>query len=44
MSKIILLGGMLAATLLSAGAATLAFEITKLTAHQQHLRGEIALP
>ena len=36
MGRIILVGGMLAAVLLSAGAATLAFEITKLeVAHQR---------
>ena len=36
MSRIILLGGMLAAVVLSAGATTLAFEITKLeVAHQR---------
>jgi len=50
-----LVGGMLAAVLLCAGAATLAFEITKhqrlapadpavLTTYLQNLRDEIALP
>lgn len=55
MSRIVLLGGMLAAVLLSAGAATLAFEITKqqhsapadpaiLTTYLQNVRDEIAAP
>jgi hypothetical protein len=56
MSRIILLGGMLAAVLLSAGATTIAFEITKLgvrsapadpavlKTYLQNLRSEIALP
>ena len=54
MSRVILVG-MLVAVLLSAGAAALAFEITKyqrsapadpavLTTHLQNLRDEIALP
>jgi len=55
MPRIVLLGGMLAAALLSVGAAILAFEITDLkVAHKhaapadptylQHIRDEIALP
>lgn len=55
MSRIVILGGMLTAVLLCAGAATLAFETSKhrrsapadpavLTTYLQNLRDEIALP
>ena len=44
MSRIILVSGMLAAVLLSAGAATLAFEITKLeVAHQRSAPADPAI-
>ena len=44
MSRIILVSGMLAAVLLSAGAATLAFEITKLeVAHQRSVPADPAI-
>jgi hypothetical protein len=44
MSRIILMGGMLAATLLSAGAVTLAFEITKLeVSHQRSAPADAAI-